>query len=263
MSFDSKRFAALLMRDTTRSLKGTNIQDYMASENDKERFRNMFAHKDNEERHAVTCLNLHLRESSGTNINVEVFGVRYKRLDGVPNYILGIRENGEDRWMAPLAQIEQPHEQRRQKRSSRRSVATSNPPATVIGAPSSSQPALNTQSSSSSSSFDSPCTSTSSEDKKNTRQQLQPTGSGAKLQSMAELISMWSIIASGKSCCAYHVSLDEAKNVVRKMRKGPCQPTFYDEDLLQCGVCGILNEAKDSRQCTMCDSDLLASRLAL
>eukprot|EP00928_Gymnodinium_smaydae_P100076 TRINITY_DN9735_c0_g1_i1.p1 TRINITY_DN9735_c0_g1~~TRINITY_DN9735_c0_g1_i1.p1 ORF type:complete len:291 (+),score=17.56 TRINITY_DN9735_c0_g1_i1:71-874(+) len=267
----------------------------MAFENDKERFRTMFAHKDNEERHAVICLNLHLRESSGTNISVEVFGVRFKRLDGVPNYILGIREssgtnisvevfgvrfkrldgvpnyilgireNAEEVWMAPLRQAQQPTRQRRQRRTARHAIADSNPPNTVLGASSGPRPACDTQSRSSDSLIDSPSASTITKDNNNAdaRQQWQPTGSGAKLQSMLELMSVWSVIVSGTTCCAFHASLEEAKNVIRTMRRGPCQPAFYDDERLQCGVCGILNDPTDNRQCTLCESDLLAARLAL
>eukprot|EP00928_Gymnodinium_smaydae_P015871 TRINITY_DN158_c1_g1_i5.p1 TRINITY_DN158_c1_g1~~TRINITY_DN158_c1_g1_i5.p1 ORF type:complete len:556 (-),score=57.04 TRINITY_DN158_c1_g1_i5:1052-2578(-) len=263
LSSDSKRFAALLMRDTTRSLKGTNIQEFMPFEHDKERFCNMFAHKDNQDRHAVTCLNLHLRESGGTDINVEIFGVRFKSFAGVPNYILGIREIADERWMAPIREVEQANGQRKQKRTSRNLAANSNPSATVLGSSSNSQPVPCTQSGSSDSLSETPSTSTSSKDKNDARQHRQPTGNGAKLQSMAEVIATWSVIPAGKTCCAYHASLDEAKNVARMMRRGPCQPAFYDDDLLQCGACGILNDPNENRQCTLCEGDLAASTLAL
>eukprot|EP00928_Gymnodinium_smaydae_P097495 TRINITY_DN8846_c0_g4_i1.p1 TRINITY_DN8846_c0_g4~~TRINITY_DN8846_c0_g4_i1.p1 ORF type:complete len:545 (+),score=31.89 TRINITY_DN8846_c0_g4_i1:52-1686(+) len=265
LSSDSKRFAALLMRDTRRSLKGTNVQDYMPFEDDKERFRNMFAHEDIGDKPVVACLNLSLRESSGTNIGVEVFCVRFKRIDDVPSYILGIRENAAERWLAPLRQTEQVDGQSKQKRSTRQSDANSSPHVTMLGASSTRQPADTDESQCHSfdSLFDSHCASTSSNDKSDAKQHLKPTGRGAKLQSMTELIAVWSVPAPGKMCCAYHATLAEAKNVLSMMRRGPCQPTFYDEDLLQCGACGILNDPKGSRQCTLCECDLLTLKLVL
>eukprot|EP00928_Gymnodinium_smaydae_P098030 TRINITY_DN9017_c0_g1_i2.p1 TRINITY_DN9017_c0_g1~~TRINITY_DN9017_c0_g1_i2.p1 ORF type:complete len:512 (+),score=32.42 TRINITY_DN9017_c0_g1_i2:184-1536(+) len=258
VSSDSKRFAALLMRDTNRSLKGTNVQDYMAFEEDKERFRNMFAHDDIGEKPVVACLNLSLRESSGTTLGAEVFCVRFKRIDGVPSYILGIRENAADRWLAPLRQTEQTDGQGNQKRSTRHLAANSSPQVAMLGAPS-----ISSQSHSFDSLFDSPFTSRSSKDESAVRQRLKPTARGAKLQSMTELLSLWSVIAAGQTCCAFHATVAEAKHVISMMRRGPCQPQFYDEDLLQCGTCGILNDPKGSRQCTLCESELVASRLAL
>eukprot|EP00928_Gymnodinium_smaydae_P098031 TRINITY_DN9017_c0_g1_i3.p1 TRINITY_DN9017_c0_g1~~TRINITY_DN9017_c0_g1_i3.p1 ORF type:complete len:522 (+),score=44.07 TRINITY_DN9017_c0_g1_i3:204-1568(+) len=263
VSSDSKRFTALLMRDTRRSLKGTNIQDYMACEDDKERFRNMFAHKDIGEKPVVACLNLSLRESSGINIGVEVFGVRFKRIDGVPSYILGIRENAADRWLAPLRHAEETDTKSKQKRSTRRSVESGSPQAAMVGVSPINQLVDDSQSHSFDSLFDSPCTSTSSKDKSVARPYPQPTGRGAKLQSMTELIAVWSVIAPNKACCGFHATLAEAKNVLKILLRGPCQPAFYDEDLLQCGTCGILSDPKGSRQCTLCECDLFASRQAL
>eukprot|EP00928_Gymnodinium_smaydae_P097496 TRINITY_DN8846_c0_g4_i2.p1 TRINITY_DN8846_c0_g4~~TRINITY_DN8846_c0_g4_i2.p1 ORF type:complete len:543 (+),score=38.52 TRINITY_DN8846_c0_g4_i2:52-1680(+) len=263
LSSDSKLFAALLMRDTRRSLKGTNVQDYMVSEDDRERFRNMFAHKDMGETPAVACLNISLRESSGTNIGVEVFGVRFKRIDGIPNYILGIRENAADRWLPPLRQSKQVDGQRKQGRSTRQSVSNGSPQVAMRSASSTNQQASDSPSRSSDSSFDAPLTTRNSAGNSDARQHFQPTGRGAKIQSMTELMLLWSVMAPGKTCCAFHATLAEAKNVISMMRMGPCQPAFYDEDLLQCGTCGILNDRKGSPQCTLCECDLFPSRLAL
>eukprot|EP00928_Gymnodinium_smaydae_P097497 TRINITY_DN8846_c0_g5_i1.p1 TRINITY_DN8846_c0_g5~~TRINITY_DN8846_c0_g5_i1.p1 ORF type:complete len:236 (+),score=14.56 TRINITY_DN8846_c0_g5_i1:23-709(+) len=228
----------------------------MAVENDKERFRNLFAHKDIGETPQVACLNLSLRESSGTNISVEVFAVRFKRIDGIPSYVLGIRENVADRWLAPLRQTEHIDAHSKQKRSTRRSRA-------MRSASSINQQTIDSQSCSSDSLFDPPSTPRNSKGKNDARQPYQPTGKEAKLRSMAELMSLWSVAAPEEMCCAFHATLAEAKNVISKMRMGTCQPELFDTDLLQCGTCGILNDPKGSRQCTLCECDLFPSRFAL
>eukprot|EP00928_Gymnodinium_smaydae_P072608 TRINITY_DN55946_c0_g1_i1.p1 TRINITY_DN55946_c0_g1~~TRINITY_DN55946_c0_g1_i1.p1 ORF type:complete len:540 (+),score=41.74 TRINITY_DN55946_c0_g1_i1:37-1620(+) len=249
ISSDAKRFSALLMLDTRRSLQGMDILDFIPSKDEKERFRNAFACDDVANRRVVSCLNLELRESSGMSVRVEMIGVKYKGIDEVPNYIVGIRENAADRCVAPL-------------RAARLSTLASEvtPPVATIGASRIAHPELGNQSGISGSTHGAPTTNV--RDNRVGRQHPLPTGEQAKLQSMIELISLWSVIPSRRMCCMYHATLLEAKSVIGILRRGQCRSAFYDDALIQCGACGMLNP-EDNDKCTLCNHDIPASKVAL
>eukprot|EP00928_Gymnodinium_smaydae_P065098 TRINITY_DN4828_c0_g1_i8.p1 TRINITY_DN4828_c0_g1~~TRINITY_DN4828_c0_g1_i8.p1 ORF type:complete len:346 (+),score=26.28 TRINITY_DN4828_c0_g1_i8:63-1040(+) len=92
ISGNEEKLASLLMLDRSRCRKGANIQDFMSSQADRDRFRNQFKAKTSETSPAVSCLNVRMRDGNATNISFEVYSVAVASFDASATYWIGVRE---------------------------------------------------------------------------------------------------------------------------------------------------------------------------
>eukprot|EP00928_Gymnodinium_smaydae_P065097 TRINITY_DN4828_c0_g1_i6.p1 TRINITY_DN4828_c0_g1~~TRINITY_DN4828_c0_g1_i6.p1 ORF type:complete len:348 (+),score=32.04 TRINITY_DN4828_c0_g1_i6:63-1046(+) len=92
ISGNEEKLASLLMLDRSRCRKGANIQDFMSSQADRDRFRKQFKAKSSEASPVVSCLNVRMRDGNPTNISFEVYSVAVASFDASATYWIGVRE---------------------------------------------------------------------------------------------------------------------------------------------------------------------------
>eukprot|EP00928_Gymnodinium_smaydae_P009550 TRINITY_DN13580_c0_g1_i1.p1 TRINITY_DN13580_c0_g1~~TRINITY_DN13580_c0_g1_i1.p1 ORF type:complete len:420 (-),score=60.26 TRINITY_DN13580_c0_g1_i1:439-1620(-) len=235
---EAKRFASMLMLDTTRSLKGTCIEHFMPLEEDKVRLRNLLT---NGATAAVRCMNLNFRGGYGRHIGVEIFGVAFVDLDDATNYMLGIREENVHEYF----DSEAGGTPRRQATSAGGSArAPLHPchgtPPTLIGN------ALSDQSGSGGGENDETVSgkcgrSMSSGGTLLALPNLRETRLDVKKKTMRALLSSWNTKVSMRQCCNFHSSLPDVRMVLDLMSKGPCVNDLHAEVNSQCTSCGLLD----------------------
>lgn len=265
---DTPRFAAMLMLESTRSLKGMKLESFMSSEVDQKRFQSQLLSSSFGKDFASRALNVNIRESSGSSFTVEVLSVPFQGLDNAKYYMVGIREVT-DMQPTPLKSsvgLDSPAKELEICSKSRRERSTLGTPSTSHGntiarqerhAPEDGLPApceeakvlaegadiLDHQSSTG---------SVSSSGMVLIHPDLKETGAQAKRITFCETLSAWNIQIPRRSCCSFHAAQHEAKAVLRALRSSTCIKNFHDSSALGCWRCGILDRIDETNTCTVC-----------
>eukprot|EP00928_Gymnodinium_smaydae_P030188 TRINITY_DN22507_c0_g1_i1.p1 TRINITY_DN22507_c0_g1~~TRINITY_DN22507_c0_g1_i1.p1 ORF type:complete len:464 (-),score=57.31 TRINITY_DN22507_c0_g1_i1:143-1534(-) len=88
----SERFAAMLMLPASRSLRAVDIRDFMPVEGDKARFRTQLSRSSSGGTLSASALNVSMRDSSRSDLQVEILCVPFAAIDDATRYMVGIRE---------------------------------------------------------------------------------------------------------------------------------------------------------------------------
>jgi len=81
---------------------------------------------------------------------------------------------------------------------------------------------------------------------------FEPTSPSARAQAIAEAMSSWNLLVDAKSCCALHVGIAAAQEVLRKLnKKGCCPLRLCRRQCWQCPQCTCLADC-DRDRCRNC-----------
>eukprot|EP00928_Gymnodinium_smaydae_P021748 TRINITY_DN1851_c0_g2_i1.p1 TRINITY_DN1851_c0_g2~~TRINITY_DN1851_c0_g2_i1.p1 ORF type:complete len:543 (+),score=36.38 TRINITY_DN1851_c0_g2_i1:45-1673(+) len=250
---DSRRFAAMIMFDSTRSLEGVSIEQYIPLEADRQRFRHQFTIESNKGAHGVVCMNVNLRDCSGHQVCVEMFGIAFKGLDVSDRYILGMRECA-DLHLAPVRRkYSRPHESNEQQ-----TVAESSTTPQEGGLPlAQGTPAVRGRSEPAQEMCANSCPSSRS-NRSNKAVLAIPsmleTPLEVKYETLIALLATWNVRVARCDCCPLHASLNDLKALTSRLKKGKCQQQFYAYVKDQCTSCGVLDSLIVGNECTHCGS---------
>eukprot|EP00928_Gymnodinium_smaydae_P013863 TRINITY_DN1502_c0_g1_i6.p1 TRINITY_DN1502_c0_g1~~TRINITY_DN1502_c0_g1_i6.p1 ORF type:complete len:575 (+),score=72.82 TRINITY_DN1502_c0_g1_i6:64-1788(+) len=278
---EAKRFSAMLMYNVTHSLRGQNILDHIAKEEDRERFQKSFRSMSSSLEPQVSTLKLHLRDSRGSEVNVDSMGVAYRDVDGTQKYLIGIRElsdfqprpirelrrattapaeevndkpNGTQafspRGTAAIA-INQPLPRHAQDVDGTRANTARGSAANVIGQPLP-RHALDA--------IDEPDarSSSSRSGRSCVHRHLasplwQETSEYGKFESLLSLIASWNCKLP-PGCCSAHMTVPEVKRMLEKIAKMMCKHQLHMPQS-QCTSCGILGSCEEDLMCNICHHD--------
>eukprot|EP00928_Gymnodinium_smaydae_P097032 TRINITY_DN8694_c0_g4_i1.p1 TRINITY_DN8694_c0_g4~~TRINITY_DN8694_c0_g4_i1.p1 ORF type:complete len:569 (-),score=39.29 TRINITY_DN8694_c0_g4_i1:596-2233(-) len=255
---DSTRFAAMVMADPARPLQGSEIQEFMPFEEDRERFNDQLRCKHVFGKPGVICLSVYMRDALGGLFSVEIVGVAFRKIDQTVRYRLGIREVA-DLHLTPLRRLRHStvEGKKKHKRSRRSARAQGTPPSAL------------------SSSFDSDCSDGQNEliDIALTDESVKPinlavptmkeTTSVAKLSTAIALLRTWNFDASRSPCCLLHAGLPALKQTVDILSRGACQDRFQLDVSSQCEACGLLGTLDESQKCTHCGVENCVANVSL
>eukprot|EP00928_Gymnodinium_smaydae_P056965 TRINITY_DN4023_c0_g2_i1.p1 TRINITY_DN4023_c0_g2~~TRINITY_DN4023_c0_g2_i1.p1 ORF type:complete len:551 (-),score=56.56 TRINITY_DN4023_c0_g2_i1:172-1824(-) len=247
ISDDSAAFRAMLMLD--QSIAGKDLQQFMPYDDDKERFQNRFLLAYRNTKSKVSCMNVHMRDSTGTILCVEVMGVAFTDLDDMPSYMLGLREYS-DAFPGALRDVP------RLRDESCSRIRVREP--TRLGTPAVSAPnTIGNVSPSDLSRMDDESSNCSSSDAGLAVQRLAVPGRKAtsetgRFVSLLSTMASWNVDVSKRPCCSYHACLFHVRRAVDAIAHSPCQVGFHDEASAQCAACGLLGSLSDEGACRSC-----------
>eukprot|EP00928_Gymnodinium_smaydae_P094212 TRINITY_DN7879_c0_g1_i1.p1 TRINITY_DN7879_c0_g1~~TRINITY_DN7879_c0_g1_i1.p1 ORF type:complete len:542 (-),score=40.25 TRINITY_DN7879_c0_g1_i1:225-1808(-) len=236
------RFAALLMLDSKRCKRGTDVQEFMPIEGDQDSFRKLFtsASVSAKPESNVTCTNVHLRDAIGNNMRVEFIGVKFKDFDDKLNYKFGVRESL-DGQSFPIRDLEE-HAPVRERRRSRRGT----PPAIAATG------------------IDDHVSTLSNASHGVSRlaaPSLVQTSLQGQIFSLVQLLMTWNLDASWRTCCTFHSYLPQLRKLLDDLAVAPCKPGLHTRVSVQCKACGLLDSLDADNMCVCCNSE--ATLLAL
>eukprot|EP00928_Gymnodinium_smaydae_P060817 TRINITY_DN4462_c0_g6_i1.p1 TRINITY_DN4462_c0_g6~~TRINITY_DN4462_c0_g6_i1.p1 ORF type:complete len:430 (+),score=43.21 TRINITY_DN4462_c0_g6_i1:68-1357(+) len=224
------RFAAMLMLDSKRCQEGTNVQEFMPLEDDRELFRKHFcspsARLDLDPVPQVSCLNVHLRDGSGNQVRAEVVGVAFKNFNNDVNYKFGVRESL-DGQSFPIRELGG-HETR-----SRRPYSGS---CTLSAA---GVEDMDDQSSASTLSRPSYTLS------RLAQTYFVETSLRGQVLSLVRLMATLNLETSWRKCCTYHSYLPQLRRLLDDLRSAPCKEGIHHNVRSQCNECGVLDTFDD------------------
>eukprot|EP00928_Gymnodinium_smaydae_P013867 TRINITY_DN1502_c1_g3_i1.p1 TRINITY_DN1502_c1_g3~~TRINITY_DN1502_c1_g3_i1.p1 ORF type:complete len:307 (+),score=23.22 TRINITY_DN1502_c1_g3_i1:131-922(+) len=249
---DAKSLSTMLMRDSSRSLKGRSIFDYIANEEDKERLQNSFKAQSSTEEPRVSALNLHFRGDHGSEVNFESMGVAFQHVDGTERYLIGLRELS-DFLPRPIRELQQstvaPAEVAHEDVSRNQASTNRGTPATITGHPIANHAQEK---------HPDACSSSSGPRRSFVHQQLvsplwNETSEEGKFESLLGLIASWnSKLPSG--CCSMHRTVPEVKRTLKIISKTMCNRKFH-QPRNQCTSCGVLDSYEEDLICRICHHD--------
>eukprot|EP00928_Gymnodinium_smaydae_P021746 TRINITY_DN1851_c0_g1_i4.p1 TRINITY_DN1851_c0_g1~~TRINITY_DN1851_c0_g1_i4.p1 ORF type:complete len:429 (+),score=42.79 TRINITY_DN1851_c0_g1_i4:74-1288(+) len=261
---DTRRFAAMLMFDPNRSLEGVSIEQYVPLEADRQRFRHQFEINRNKGAHGVVCMNMKLRDGSGNQVCVEVFGIAFKGLDSNDRYVLGMRECA-DLHLAPVRRTHTyHHESSNEQTIAATSTETSTMPQTDGIALAQGTPAVRVGRPLADRGCEAAqelCANScpSSRSIKSNKAVLAipsmlETPREVKYETLIALLATWNVRVARCDCCPLHASLNDLKALTSRLKKGKCQQQFYAYVKDQCTSCGVLDSLIVGNECTHCGS---------
>eukprot|EP00928_Gymnodinium_smaydae_P064824 TRINITY_DN48080_c0_g1_i1.p1 TRINITY_DN48080_c0_g1~~TRINITY_DN48080_c0_g1_i1.p1 ORF type:complete len:550 (-),score=61.63 TRINITY_DN48080_c0_g1_i1:140-1696(-) len=248
------QIAAMLMLDTTRPIRGVNIQEFMSFQEDKNKFRQQFNCKSSDQAGAtspvVSRLNVRMRDGLGNNVCFEVFGVAVATFCTSASYWIGMRECSDIQLLPPSDPLpmQSPRVPSLAKDAPRRGTS-----ATTLGN------SLTFPPSSIRSTDDLACSRpVSSWSGFLAVPQMPETKQHAKVESLRRLIASWNFDASRKACCTLHACVPEVKMALDSLSMQPCVPTLHASATGQCVNCGLIRNFGEDGACTLCHSSALA-----
>eukprot|EP00928_Gymnodinium_smaydae_P013868 TRINITY_DN1502_c1_g4_i1.p1 TRINITY_DN1502_c1_g4~~TRINITY_DN1502_c1_g4_i1.p1 ORF type:complete len:547 (+),score=51.00 TRINITY_DN1502_c1_g4_i1:68-1708(+) len=250
---DARSLLSMLMRDSSRSLQGRSIFDYIANEEDKERLQASLKAKSSTLEPRVSALNLRMRDSRGGEVSFESMGVAFRHVDGTESYKIGLREISD---FLPrsirglredtLAPAEVPREEVRVGQAS----CSRGTPATIMGQPipRHAQDPNDPDA----------CSSSSRSHRSCGQQQLasplwKETTEEGKFESIFWLIGSWNCKLP-PGCCSLHRTASEVKRMLKTISKMKCNYKCH-EPRNQCTACGLLNSYEEDLICSICHHD--------
>eukprot|EP00928_Gymnodinium_smaydae_P083887 TRINITY_DN67129_c0_g1_i1.p1 TRINITY_DN67129_c0_g1~~TRINITY_DN67129_c0_g1_i1.p1 ORF type:complete len:531 (-),score=56.15 TRINITY_DN67129_c0_g1_i1:200-1792(-) len=250
---DAPRLSAILMRETSRSLKGKSIQSFMSCEQDNVRFQKQLEWAASCVPPSVCSMNarMRVRDGSGSVIHTEMFGVPYSNLDGSTCYMVGIRELF-DGQAGPL-------QHRQESRSSRRR-ANAAPKPDVFG----SRAACGTEANEAADDADVSNSETSTLSGPRNLLALpgkRKTIEGAQHETLLQVMTNWNLEIPPSFCCTFHAYAMDLKRLCHRFAQLPCQPDFHDHVETQCSNCGLLDFADSAYRCHHCDHNAFPASL--
>eukprot|EP00928_Gymnodinium_smaydae_P027549 TRINITY_DN21278_c0_g3_i1.p1 TRINITY_DN21278_c0_g3~~TRINITY_DN21278_c0_g3_i1.p1 ORF type:complete len:534 (-),score=87.70 TRINITY_DN21278_c0_g3_i1:83-1684(-) len=243
---EARRFSAMLMLRSNQSLAGKNLEDFMPYDQDKVRFRDLFAAKGTGPDPPVRCLNVHLRDGNGSPIGVEVFGLPFEQLDDTKSYMVGIREYS-DTQPTPL-QGREPGEATVETTRVRQVPQHGTPPILIGNSLHADESSRASQSSS----------SITSRGQHLALPHMKETTLDTKQTAMAAMLATWNMKTYKKRCCSLHACLPDVRMLLDVMSTGPCDKNLHAGVRSQCAKCGLLNTIHE-QTCCFCGHSALSS----
>eukprot|EP00929_Paragymnodinium_shiwhaense_P023021 TRINITY_DN14513_c0_g1_i2.p1 TRINITY_DN14513_c0_g1~~TRINITY_DN14513_c0_g1_i2.p1 ORF type:complete len:602 (-),score=109.46 TRINITY_DN14513_c0_g1_i2:187-1992(-) len=273
----AQRLACTLLHGDNRSLQGTRLSEYLASDSDTQRVV--------EALNPATCdrdvgkaFHVCLRDALGTTMSVEMFSIPFEGVDDLPRYLLGIREFSDVAALPPPPRLPEATLVTDPPQSG------ANTPGTMEGCqtdgytnwrnkrhkaicskgtgPMTQPQDLRSHSSSSS--------SNSSGSKGNPNSNLNdnsplvlssrsPTHIAAKETTLLCTLMRWNFRRPAGLCCGYHSAVLDLGVVAQRLAQGPCQHNFKPTDDWQCHYCGLLYGTEEE-DCEVCPDDVAEKR---
>eukprot|EP00928_Gymnodinium_smaydae_P094219 TRINITY_DN7879_c0_g3_i1.p1 TRINITY_DN7879_c0_g3~~TRINITY_DN7879_c0_g3_i1.p1 ORF type:complete len:273 (-),score=37.75 TRINITY_DN7879_c0_g3_i1:223-963(-) len=233
------RFASMLMLDSSRCKKGTDVQDFMPLEEDQERFRELFASAgvSAKTESSVPCMNVQLRDAIGNNLRVEIIGVKFSNFNDEVNYKFGVRESldGQSFPMRDLGELEPVRARRRARRGTPSAIAAADM-------------------------ADHDSASTLSRESHGLSRLAAPsfvrTSLQGQIRSLAQLLMTWNLEASWRTCCTFHSYLPQLRRLLDDLAVAPCKQGLHSNVRVQCKACGVLDSINADNMCVCCDSEI-------
>eukprot|EP00928_Gymnodinium_smaydae_P023994 TRINITY_DN19572_c0_g1_i1.p1 TRINITY_DN19572_c0_g1~~TRINITY_DN19572_c0_g1_i1.p1 ORF type:complete len:572 (+),score=43.21 TRINITY_DN19572_c0_g1_i1:135-1718(+) len=252
-SDDAKLFSSMLMRDSSRSLRGQSIFDYIANEEDRERLQKSFMAKSTSVEPRVAALNLHLLDGLGSKVNFEAMGVAFRQVDGTERYRIGLRELP-DFLPRSIRELQRrtlaPAEVAQEEVIGNRRSNHPGTPATIFRQPipDDAQDLNELDASRSTSRARRSC---------NVQHLVAPlwneTTEEGRLQSLLKLMESWNCMVPA-GCCSMHRTIPEVKRMIKSISKMTCKHAFH-EPRDQCTSCGLLGSYEEDLICSNCHHD--------
>eukprot|EP00928_Gymnodinium_smaydae_P006182 TRINITY_DN12157_c0_g1_i1.p1 TRINITY_DN12157_c0_g1~~TRINITY_DN12157_c0_g1_i1.p1 ORF type:complete len:541 (-),score=20.58 TRINITY_DN12157_c0_g1_i1:411-2033(-) len=252
---DATRFAALIGVDPARG-RAMDVKQYMPLDEDRTRFDEQLRREAVTDEPVVTCMSVCMHDTRGSQFNVEMLGVAFKKLDQSTTYLLGLREIA-DLHLAPITRLDDSEIQERPRRRRRVTAGQGTQPS-IIGnrlADGNDREDVEDRLTDT--------TETRSNSKFLVLPRMEETSELARLSTMISLLHSWNVDGYLRPCCPFHAGLLEIKRMLETLNRGPCQKSFYDDVLNQCRACGLLNSLDVNNACTHCGADHPVPAMAL
>lgn len=262
------QLAAMFTKSPLGSLQGTQLQQFMAAEEDRQHFATvLLASADDVVGNQAGALHSTMQDSLGNRIKVEIFYSRSQGFDGCKRYFVGIREFGDG-----VAELKQFPAGQGQKDAQLRAPASTRsgtrpgqprresprpggaklkgtceaqqtvPPAETCGLPSDAS--------------DHEVSSSVSSVVGLVIPQLLPTKDKAKDVAVLDTLLAWNTHVAATTCCSFHATLLDARRSMRRLERHDCIPGWTPKGVAQCEDCGtLLPEIR--KACLVCNGEAL------
>eukprot|EP00931_Biecheleriopsis_adriatica_P082144 TRINITY_DN5553_c0_g1_i4.p1 TRINITY_DN5553_c0_g1~~TRINITY_DN5553_c0_g1_i4.p1 ORF type:complete len:547 (+),score=60.04 TRINITY_DN5553_c0_g1_i4:55-1641(+) len=233
---DSRRFAALLLRSSTRSIEGTPFAEFIASEEERDTvLSKLSATAVDSEAFVGTC-RAKLLDSLRNPVDMEMFFVKVSLQDGGCHYLLGIREVVD-------AIPDMPTFQSESVRKQRQDLANRGTPSSLDSGSLESREAPEPPAA-----------------QKNSLRfpDLAATHLTAMASDVIMIMSEWNATVPRTFCCNFHAYCKTLHTIERQLLKLQCRPDFPPSAPTgsQCQHCGLFRRFQGDEEpwCTFCQS---------
>jgi len=243
---DVPKFAAMVTPGPSGTVvRGAELQQYMAKEEDRQRFQQlMTTYADSDGSSLPKALHASLRDSLGNLVNVEMFYVHFQDIDLRRHYFVGIREF----YDMPIPEMKNfpppnhhhglstPSVARQILHESRRHAGIGSTPPSL---PSSSAASL--------------------QDGELLAPELRKTERGAMLIAIVETMKSFNVPVPPSSCCRFHGAVSDLLSTAQQLTPLSCSARFGPRGVEQCNECGVLvKEAKgEGAPCPTCGEGVM------
>eukprot|EP00928_Gymnodinium_smaydae_P060809 TRINITY_DN4462_c0_g1_i2.p1 TRINITY_DN4462_c0_g1~~TRINITY_DN4462_c0_g1_i2.p1 ORF type:complete len:518 (+),score=40.06 TRINITY_DN4462_c0_g1_i2:31-1584(+) len=224
------RFAAMLMLDSRRCQGGTDVQEFMPFEEDRERFHKQFRSPSERPELVpqVSCMNVNLRDGGGNNVRAELIGVPFKNLNNDINYKFGFRESL-DGQNFPIRDL-----------GGHQARPARNCPNRGAHARMDAEVADDNNTSASASTFSRASYHVTSL----AAPAFVETSLRGQITSLVRLMATLNLSTTWRSC--------QLRTVLDDLNAAPCRHGLHDEVSSQCRECGVLDSFDENNMCLCC-----------